>query len=97
MLLLARFKIIGHSMEPQIEDGQSVLVSSISYLFKTPKINDIVAFKDIRNTQVLIKRITKIKNGKYFVLGDNKRDSLDSRKLGFISKDKIIGEVILNL
>ena len=97
MLLLARFKIIGHSMEPQIKNGQSVLVSNISYLFKTPKINDIVAFKDINNVQILVKRITKIQNSKYFIEGDNQEDSLDSRKLGLISRDKIIGEVIFNL
>jgi nickel-type superoxide dismutase maturation protease len=96
MLLLARFKIIGHSMEPQIKNGESVLVSNIPYWFKTPKINDIVAFKD-NDGKVLIKRIIKIQNGKYFVEGDNKEDSLDSQKFGFISKDKIIGELIFKL
>jgi nickel-type superoxide dismutase maturation protease len=96
MLLLARFKIIGHSMQPQIKDGQSVLVSNIPYWFKTPQINDIVAFKDHSN-EFLIKRITKIQNEKYFIEGDNKEDSLDSRKFGFINRDKIIGEVIFNL
>jgi nickel-type superoxide dismutase maturation protease len=97
MLVLARFKIIGHSMEPQIEDGQSVLVSSIPYWFKKPQINDIVAVNADNGSKILIKRITKIQNGNYFIEGDNKEDSLDSRKFGVISKDKIIGEVIYNL
>jgi nickel-type superoxide dismutase maturation protease len=96
MLLLARFKIIGHSMQPQIEDGQSVLVSEIPYWFKKPRINDIVAFKE-NYGQVLIKRISEIRNGKYFVKGDNKEDSLDSRRFGVISGDKIIGKVIFKL
>jgi len=96
MLLLGKFKVVGHSMEPQIKNGQLVLVSNISYLFKSPKINDIVAFKD-KLGKVLIKRIIKIESGKYYVEGDNKSDSLDSRKFGSISKDKIIGEVILKL
>jgi signal peptidase I len=96
MLLLARFKIIGHSMEPQIKNGESVLVSNFPYWFKTPRINDIVAFKD-NSGKVLIKRIVEIKNGKYSVLGDNRKDSLDSRKFGDVSKDKIIGEIILKL
>ena len=96
MLLLAKFKIIGHSMEPQIKTGETVLVSSIQYWFKIPKIHDIVAFKDSTN-KILIKRIIKIQNGKYFVQGDNKNDSLDSRKFGYISKDKIIGEIIYKL
>jgi nickel-type superoxide dismutase maturation protease len=96
MLLLGKFKVVGHSMEPQIKTGQLVLVSNISYLFKSPKINDIVAFRD-NGGKVLIKRIIKIESGEYFVEGDNKNDSLDSRKFGGISKDKIIGEVILKL
>lgn len=96
MPLLARFKIVGHSMEPQIENGETVLVSSVPYWFKIPKIHDIVAFKDSTN-KILIKRIIKIQNGKYFVQGDNKNDSLDSRKFGYISRDKIIGEIIFNL
>ena len=96
MLLLARFKIIGHSMEPQIRNGETVLVSNIPYLFKTPQISDIVAFK-IKTNQILIKRIVRIQNKKYFVEGDNKKDSLDSRKLGAISKNQIIGEIIYKL
>jgi nickel-type superoxide dismutase maturation protease len=93
MLLLARFKIVGHSMEPQVKTGETVLVSSIPYWFKIPKISDIVAFKD-RTNKILIKRIIKIQNGKYFMQGDNKNDSLDSRTFGYISRDKIIGEII---
>ena len=96
MLLLARFKIVGHSMEPQIEDGQSILVSVLPYWFKKPQINDIVAFKD-NSGKVLIKRIAKVKNGEYFMQGDNQEDSLDSRKFGFISKNQIVGEVIFKL
>lgn len=96
MLLLAKFKIVGHSMEPRIKTGETVLVSSIPYWFKNPKINDIVAFKD-NNGKVLIKRIGGIKNKKYFVQGDNKNDSLDSRRLGLISKNQIIGEFIYKL
>jgi signal peptidase I len=96
MLLLARLKIIGHSMEPQIKNGETILVSKIPYWFKTPQINDIVAFKD-SSEKILVKRIVKIENRRYFVEGDNKRDSLDSRKFGDISKDKIIGEIIFKL
>ena len=33
----------------------------------------------------------------YFVLGDNRSNSLDSRALGLISKDKIVGSVRLRL
>ena len=96
MPLLVRLRIIGHSMEPRIKNGELVLLSGIPYWFKSPRINDIVAFKDSRDT-AMVKRITEIKNGRYFVLGDNKNESLDSRKFGYITKKQIIGKIIYKL
>ena len=96
MPLLVRLRIIGHSMEPYIKNGELVLLSGIPYWFKSPRINDIVAFKDDADN-TLLKRISEIKNGKYFVVGDNKNDSLDSRKFGYILKNQIIGKVIYKL
>jgi nickel-type superoxide dismutase maturation protease len=90
-MLLAKFKVIGHSMQPQIRDQQTILVSNVFYWFKKPQIGDIVAFRAAG--KILIKRITKAQSKKYFLAGDNKEDSLDSRKLGLISKEKIIGKV----
>ena len=95
MHLLAKFKIIGHSMEPQIKNGKSVLVSGISYWFKKPKIGDIVAVR--KEEKVFVKRITKIKEKEYFLEGDNKQDSLDSREFGYILRRNIIGKVIYKL
>lgn len=84
-------------MIPIIQDGQNVLVSNIPYLFSKPKIGDIVAFRPVN--EIFIKRIAKINQSaegeKYFVKGDNKMDSLDSRKLGWIEKKEIIGKVII--
>nr|MBI5455432.1 S26 family signal peptidase [Candidatus Levybacteria bacterium] len=83
-------------MEPQIKNGNTVLVSGIIYLFKSPKKGDVIAFKNL-DGKILIKRITKKENGKYFMGGDNRKDSLDSNKFGMISKDKILGKVIYTL
>ena len=79
-------------MTPRIKNGETVLVSSIFYWFKNPQIDDIVAV--VNEGKVFIKRITMTSDGKYFLEGDNKEDSLDSRKFGFITKEKIIGKVI---
>lgn len=95
MLLLQRFKILGHSMEPYLQNGDNILVSGLLYLFKKPKINDIVAFS--YREGVLIKRIILIKKERYFLQGDNKNDSLDSRKIGLVSRKQILGKVIHKL
>ncbi|HUD09365.1 MAG TPA: S26 family signal peptidase [Patescibacteria group bacterium] len=92
MLLFAKLKVIGHSMEPAIRNGETVLASNIFYWFKKPRINDIVAFRSAGG--ISIKRITKINQEKYFLAGDNQQDSLDSRKFGLISRQKILGKVI---
>jgi nickel-type superoxide dismutase maturation protease len=96
LLLLSKFKIIGHSMEPVVRNGDQVLVSGISYLFKNPQKGDTVAFKNIEG-EILVKRIHSIKNANYFVLGDNKNDSLDSRSYGLVLRKDILGKVIYKL
>jgi nickel-type superoxide dismutase maturation protease len=95
MLLLSKYKISGHSMAPKIKNQDSVLASGIYYWFFSPKINDVVVFSYKNNN--LVKRIAGIKNGKYFLQGDNKNDSLDSRKFGFILRNQILGKVIYKL
>ena len=92
MLFLSRFVISGHSMEPTLTQGKSILVSSIPFIFSKPKVGDIVAFK--KDGKTFIKRITKINGEKYFISGDNEKDSLDSRKFGWINKSDILGKVI---
>ena len=97
MLLLSRFKISGHSMEPTLLHGQTILVSNISYLFSKPKINDIVALRERKSGIVFIKRIVKVDGEKYFVSGDNKKDSMDSKDFGWIEKGEIVGKVLFKL
>lgn len=93
--LLKRYIVSGHSMEPTLLPHESILVSSLPYLFANPKIGDIVVFE--HSGKQFLKRITKIENKKYFVEGDNKQDSLDSQQLGWISRDTIIGKYLYKL
>lgn len=106
MLLLSRFIVFGHSMEPNILRGQTVLVSLIPYLFSKPKINDIVAFIPHRNGtgfkekntgKIFIKRIVKNNGNKYFMKGDNKKDSVDSQEIGWVLRKEIVGKVIFKI
>ena len=58
---------------------------------KTPHVGDIFSFK--RDNKLLIKRVAIVNgNGVYF-LGDNKKNSKDSRSFGYVKKDKLVGKV----
>src|SRR5690242_6724517 len=89
-----KFQVKGSSMSPTIREGESVLVNRLSYLFQSPKVTDIIALSDPRDGKVLIKRIKKIEEKRYFVEGDNKNSSTDSRIFGMIERSEIIGKVI---
>ena len=77
---------------PLLKPNEKVLVSSIPYLFGSPKKGDIILFKYSKKT--LIKRIKEVLSGKFYVSGDNKSDSLN---VGWINKKEIIGRVIRKL
>ena len=84
-------------MEPTLKEKDLILISVIPYLFKKPKINDIVAFRIKKEKTIFIKRIKKIEDSKYFVYGDNKNDSYDSSKFGEITVKQIMGKLIYKL
>ena len=94
--MLRRFKISGHSMSPTLKDGWHVITEKITYLFRAPKIGDIITFKSKISDKVLIKRIVGIgRSGKIKVAGDNPADSLDSRIFGLVDRTDIIGRLIV--
>ncbi len=84
-------------MIPTYREGSLVLVNRLSYLFHSPQILDIVVLHDPRNGGMVLKRIIKIKDSAYFVEGDNKKASTDSREFGAIPQQLIIGKVIYQL
>lgn len=90
-----KFTVKEESMIPLLKSGDVIFVNRILYLFKEPKIGDIVVFKSPKDRKYLVKRIAQTRNNKYYVLGKNKTKSIDSRKFGWISRGKIIGKVIL--
>ena len=76
-------------MLPTLKSGDDVLV--LCWFFKL-EIGDLVAIK--KEGKEMIKRIKSIKGKEIFVLGDNKKESTDSRELGPIKINQIIGKVI---
>ena len=90
-----KYKISGSSMLPTLKTGDMVLVNRVAYWFSPPQKNDIVAVRDPRDGKTLIKRIIKIEGKSYFVLGDNKNSSTDSRVFGMIRRSDILGKVMV--
>ncbi|HKM34871.1 MAG TPA: signal peptidase I [Lachnospiraceae bacterium] len=127
--------MIGVSMEPELTNGQTVLINRYAYLIITPKAGDVVAFlpNGNHNSHYYIKRVVagpgdqvQILDGRlyingvevsddydkmadagiaknrltlggdeYFVLGDNRNDSEDSRSanIGIVNGNDIVGKV----
>ncbi len=81
-------------MSPSIIKNSIIIVSYIPYFFTQPKIGDIVIVKHPHKNISIIKRIQKIKNNKYYILGDNSYQSTDSRDFGYIDKSLIIAKKI---
>lgn len=80
-------------MSPKFSEGDNVLVSSIPFMFGKPGKGDVVIFE--KYNRIYLKRIGKIKDGKYFLAGDNKKDSQDSRRFGSVKREQIKGKVIM--
>lgn len=78
-------------MLPTLKPGQDVLTSNWWKLVGI-KVGDIVVVKV--DGKEMVKRIQTIVNRNIFVVGDNEKESTDSRKFGSIKKDQIIGKVI---
>ncbi len=82
-------------MTPTYAEGENVIVSSLPFLFTKPKKKDVVVFE--KYNRFYVKRIKKIAGEKYFLVGDNKKDSLDSRRFGSVARGQIRGKVIYKI
>ena len=76
-------------MLPTLKIGQDILVST--WFFSLKK-GDLVVIK--HRGREMVKRIQRTNGRIYFVVGDNKKESTDSRTFGPISRKEIIGKVI---
>lgn len=78
--------VIGNSMEPTLDNGQTVFFSRLSYLFRQPKEGDIIVFLPNGNkyTHYYVKRVVAtpgdtvlISNGDILVNGEMLEDDFD--------------------
>jgi len=81
------YRVSGNSMEPNFHNGQWLVINRIG----KPKIGDVVVFK--YGNADLLKRIIRPEEEGWWVEGDNKEFSTDSRSFGPVPKSAIIGKL----
>ena len=92
-LILMFLTVNGRSMLPTLVEGDK-LWSVRSYLCRV-RVGDVVVAKPYScNDRLVIKRVHRIDNGYYYLLGDNAGESYDSRNYGWVSKKEIVAKVM---
>lgn len=89
-----RFIVLGRSMELSFSSGDKLLICRYIYDLWKPRTGDVIVLRDPRDERLILKRITAIRSGGYFVKGDNESESTDSRTFGLVTKKDIVGKVI---
>ena len=90
---LVQVTIRGNSMNPILHAGQKCFV--MKYLFFQPQVGDILVCKHPSTGMLLVKRIAKNNKGRFWVVGENKNESTDSRDFGWLERKAIIGKVLV--
>lgn len=94
--MLKILKISGNSMSPRFKDGDFVVVGAASLFLSHLKAGDVIVFRH-GGYGTLVKKIERVAEGGELIVTGTQADSLDSRRLGPISAEKVLGKVIWHI
>lgn len=99
------FVVRGDSMEPAIHNGEYIIINKLAYVRNEPKRGDVLVATPRIYPNPVIKRVVglpgetitevKLTKGEYFLMGDNRDVSVDSREMGPVDRWDIKGKVVL--
>ena len=81
-------------MQPTLEPGDRVLVRRLGRKPSPSLGSVVVAWHPQRSKLHLIKRLSRLESTGLWLLGDNPTESTDSRQLGAVPTNLLIGEVV---
>ena len=87
------FDVEEKSMMPVLAPGDSILVCKFLLIKK----GDIIVIKNPqkdRKRKYLIKRVDALNSNKIYVIGENTKESIDSRQFGWVERKNVIGKMI---
>ena len=87
-------RVVGTSMEETLKEGDLITFKKLNQKNADLKVGDIVVVSHPRiKNKLIVKRIHCIHQNKFDLRGDNSLSSTDSRELGLIELDLIVGKV----
>ena len=95
VILFKEYSTQGYSMQETIKPGDTVYISNGCVYLNGEKLDETeyVTYNKLKSSGLLSEPVT-LNEGEYIVLGDNRDVSLDSRLLGVIKKENIVGKVV---
>ncbi len=88
------FRVADSSMEPGLSPGDYIFVNGFS---QKVRVNDVVVMRHPSKNIYIVKRVRRISGSKFYLLGDNAKNSEDSRKFGALERDGLVGKLVFRL